>query len=151
MQMIRKLEYDINLQKILLKVDRASMYNSLEVRVPLLGNEIIDFSTSINYDRCIYNDKGKIPLRNTLKKYINSNSLINEKKMGFTIPIDRWRTSLKDEIIEKIYDMPSGLAGIINQAQAKKLINEHMNETGNWGWMAWSIYSLIRWYDYHRN
>ena len=51
MDIVRKMEFDIHLQRILLKVDRASMYHSLEVRVPLLSNEMIDLQYGPEFSR----------------------------------------------------------------------------------------------------
>ena len=53
---------------ILFKVDRASMSNSLETRAPFLDNNLYEFSLSLPIDQKIKNYKGKIILRDLLKK-----------------------------------------------------------------------------------
>src|SRR5207249_9203999 len=66
MNLVRKMEVDIHLQRILLKVDRASMYHSLEVRVPFLSNRMLDYSLSCSYNQCIKEEQGKMILKNSL-------------------------------------------------------------------------------------
>ena len=67
---------------ILCKVDRASMFNSLETRVPFLSEDIFNFSFSIENEKKIYKGKGKKILREILEKYLPIN-LIERKKWDF--------------------------------------------------------------------
>ncbi len=74
---------------ILVKVDRASMANSLEVRAPFLNKEIIKFSRSLPINHKIYKGGGKLILKEILNSYL-PNSFINRPKMGFGIPLREW-------------------------------------------------------------
>ena len=150
MNIMRKLEFDLHLQRILLKVDRASMYYSLEVRVPLLSNKVIEKSTEFTFGECVNNNQGKIPLKNILKKYV-SNDLVNRKKQGFTIPIDEWiRTVLKDEVVEKLMNIEGELSIFLNKNQINRMLTQHFSRKYSWGWMIWSLYSLVMWFEIHR-
>ena len=73
---------------ILVKVDRASMYYSLETRVPFL-DKVIELSNSISLENKIKNNKGKIILKEVLKKYLPEKYLKQTKK-GFSAPISTW-------------------------------------------------------------
>ena len=70
---------------ILVKVDRASMNSSLEVRVPFLDNSVIDHAFNLKSDQKVKNNSGKIILKKILSKFLPE-KLIDRPKMGFGIP-----------------------------------------------------------------
>ena len=74
---------------ILFKVDRASMANSVETRAPFLDKDLYEFSKGLSLEKKIKNSKGKIILRDLLKRKI-PNHLIDRPKAGFSIPIGSW-------------------------------------------------------------
>ncbi|WP_153799460.1 asparagine synthase (glutamine-hydrolyzing) [Foetidibacter luteolus] len=151
MNAVRKLEMDIHLQRILLKVDRASMYHSLEVRVPLLDNTMLNHSLSYGYKECIVNGNGKMNLKRLLSEKSDESWVMKPKK-GFIIPIDEWtRNVLKKEVQEKIMDMPQHLSMFFNRGNMHRMLNRHFNGQANLGWMVWAVYSLVVWDNIHRN
>lgn len=151
MNIVRKMEIDIHLQRILLKVDRASMHYSLEVRVPFLCNSMLDYSLSCTYRDCIKEKHGKLILKNSLAAKTDT-SLVFQPKKGFTIPLDTWiRNEIKDDIIEKIMEMPSDLAMLFRKKKLAQLLKEHMEGKYNWGWFIWALYALVNWKTTHIN
>ena len=81
---------------ILVKVDRAAMFNSLETRVPFLDHRIIDLAWSLPLSMKIRNGQSKWILRQVLYKYVLK-EFIERPKMGFGIPVGEWiRGPLKD-------------------------------------------------------
>ncbi len=74
---------------VLTKVDRASMANSLEVRVPLLDHRVVEFAFSLPLHMKLRNGKGKYLLRKTMRPFLPENFL-DARKMGFRIPIVPW-------------------------------------------------------------
>jgi len=151
MNIVRKLETDIHLQRILLKVDRASMYHSLEVRVPLLSNSVLDASNNFTYKACIKNGKGKMVLKESLIKKTNE-QLVMQPKKGFVIPMAEWmRNGLKADVTNKILDMPQHLSAMFSKKELENLLHEHMSGKADWSWFIWAIYSLVNWDAEHRN
>lgn len=151
MDVLRKLEVDIHLQRILIKVDRASMYHSLEVRVPILSNEMIDYSNSLSFLDCVKNGHGKYNLKEALIKKTNKDLVLQPKK-GFVIPIGNWlRKELKNDLQDKVMNMPSELKVLFDQKQLQNIYNQHMAEQHDWGWLLWSLYSLVNWHSEHRH
>jgi asparagine synthase (glutamine-hydrolysing) len=74
---------------ILTKVDRASMANSLEVRVPLLDHKVVEFAFSLPLSMKLRNGRGKYLLRQVMKKSLPEEHL-NLPKMGFRVPLHQW-------------------------------------------------------------
>ena len=74
---------------ILMKVDKASMLNSLEARTPLLDHRIVEFSQQVDPSLKIKEGQGKYILKRLTHKYIPK-SIMERPKMGFAIPIFKW-------------------------------------------------------------
>lgn len=145
MNILRKMEVDIHLQRILLKVDRASMHYSLETRVPFLSNKMLDFSAQYSHQDCIKGDHGKMPLKNSLAEKTEPGLVFREKK-GFSIPLDNWiRKEIRKDVTEKILDMPPALAIHFRKGKLELLLKQHMERQHNFGWIIWAIYSLVNW------
>jgi asparagine synthase (glutamine-hydrolysing) len=77
---------------ILVKVDRASMAVSLEVRVPLLDPEVFSLAWGLHPDDRVKNGIGKWPLRQLLNRYVPA-EIVERPKMGFGVPINKWLRS----------------------------------------------------------
>lgn len=149
MNALRKLEMDIHLQRILLKVDRASMHHSLEVRVPLLSNKMLELSTTFAFDDCIKKNTGKINLKKLLIKKAGE-QLVMQPKKGFAIPIDDWmRKEIKQDVQDKIMHMQPQLAVFFNRKELEKMLANHITSVADNGSLLWSIYSLVNWYSFH--
>ncbi len=151
MQIARQLEMDIHLQRILLKVDRASMFHSLEVRVPYLSNAMLDYSSGLSWQHCVSGKEGKMNMKQLLSDKFGSAPVLAEKR-GFSIPLKSWmRNELRMDVTEKIMDMPGRLLPFFNRKALGKLIAEHMESKQDHSWLLWAIYAFVRWEAEHRN
>lgn len=141
---IRRNEFINHLSGVLLKVDRASMYNSLEVRVPLLDREVIDVAMQVDWKTCfdMPNRLGKIPLRKSLARHLDYQTTA---KKGFAPPMGRWlRTSLRQYVEEKFLTREN-LGGIlINRNALYAMYKEHLDGR-DMGWGLWSLVSFALW------
>ncbi len=147
LQFARQLEFHIHLQRVLLKVDRASMYHSLEVRTPLLSQRLIKYSQNLKFSDCVDNSNSKIPLRNALNEIIPHDASNSGPKKGFTIPLAVWlRTSLKSKIHNRIIDIPLDLRPLINKKAIEEIWKLHQRGK-DLSWMIWSLFSLFDWVD----
>lgn len=88
---------------LLAKVDRATMWESLEARVPFLDHKVVDFSWTIGSDAKIRDGKTKWPIRQLASRYVPM-EMLERPKMGFTVPVARW---LRDDLKEWARDQLS--------------------------------------------
>lgn len=129
---------------ILCKVDRGSMYYSLETRVPFLTEEIFNFSKSITKEYKIRGNKGKIILRNILYKYFPK-KLIDRKKMGFSIPLNKLlNQDLKKEVSEMIFDNENLLKNYLDYKSIAKSFAE-FSSGKDYSKQFYALYNLISW------
>lgn len=148
---LRKSEFEHYLPEVLMKVDRASMYHSLEVRVPLLDREVLDAAQKIDWKTCVDLDSfiGKIPLRKVLAKHVKHQTTT---KRGFSVPMDRWlRTSLKEVFEDTVLSRSSFFGIPLYRDAVAHLFNSHLDAETNVPGPLWSLLSLALWEDQLRN
>jgi len=144
----RAMEYHIHMQRVLLKVDRASMYHSLEVRTPLLSRQMINVSKKYQYSDCVDGTKAKLPLRKLLISLLPPGAADSGSKKGFSPPLDKWlRGNLKDRFEKRIFSVPEIFYNVIDPGIIQRMWNEHQSGEKDWSCMIWSIYSLFTWVD----
>ncbi len=134
-----------------MKVDRASMYNSLEVRVPLLDREVIEVATQIDWRQCLDMDHmiGKLPLRRALARHVKYQT---QAKRGFEVPMGKWlRTSLRTVFEEAVLGRDEILGLGINKQALCALFNQHITGQRDYAWGLWPLLSLALWVDKHYN
>jgi asparagine synthase (glutamine-hydrolysing) len=88
----------------LAKVDTASMRHSLEVRVPLLDEDLMDFGLALPHRLRVRGRKGKRVLREVAKRHL-PHDVIERQKQGFSVPVDTWVTdefkaNLRETLLE---------------------------------------------------
>lgn len=143
---LRYNEFYGHLQRVLAKVDRASMGNSLEVRVPFLCKDVIKTAWNIRFDAA--NQSPKLLLKHALAGRVPENKL-NLRKMGFTVPIDAWlRTSFKEEVRDLIHN-PVFAADLLAPRALQRFTESYFKHEHDHGWAIWMIYSLQKWASVH--
>lgn len=148
-QWLRWNEFTCHLTMVLLKVDRASMGNSLEVRVPLLDREVIDIASQVNWQSCldIRSKTGKLPLRRVLSKHVKYQT---QGKRGFGIPMGDWLRSSLRPVFEELLVDKQGLLGMeIDNANVSALYKAHLAGERDFGWGLWPLLSLALWEKRH--
>lgn len=130
---------------LLVKVDRASMLNSLEVRPPLLDHRVVDLSLRIPEKYKMNKGNGKYILRDILSDYV-SPSLFERPKRGFSIPMKKWlRNDLKYLIHDHLININSEMKYIFKDMNIILLIDDYFNETRPWNYnRLWVLIVLVR-------
>jgi asparagine synthase (glutamine-hydrolysing) len=131
---------------ILVKVDRMSMANSLEVRAPLLDHKFMEFVATI---------PSRLKLKGFEKKYIFKKALaaylpediLYRRKQGFVAPVDRWfRTELKTLVQDTVLSPQSLQRGFFNPDPLMKMWQQHQSGLRNFGTTFWTLLMLELWY-----
>ena len=129
------------------KVDRASMAYSVEVRSPFLDYRVIEYARSLPISYRYEKGRQKKILRDILKEYIPE-EVFNQPKKGFGAPISLWmRNEIKDEVLSALNDDFLHKVPNLNVIKFKKLLKEHMEETHNHSANIWKVYVLSKWYS----
>ena len=127
---------------ILNKVDRASMFYSLETRVPFLNKDVIDFSNHLPLKFKIRGNNTKWILKELLKKYIPE-KYVNRPKMGFSIPLNTWlRGPLKNWSSQNLQFDDDNL---VNQNYINLIMNNHYKGKSDNSSILWNLIVLNLW------
>lgn len=129
------------------KVDRASMAFSVEVRSPFLDYRVIEFARTlpISY-RYLPGSKKRI-LRDILKEYIPE-EVFNQPKRGFSVPIGQWiREELREEFVSNLSDDFLNQVPNLNVLKFKKMFKDHLESKSDYSSYIWRVYILSKWYQ----
>jgi asparagine synthase (glutamine-hydrolysing) len=140
---LRRNEFYFHLQKILVKVDRMSMANSLEVRVPLLDKEVIRASEHLYSELGRENKILKYLLKKELIKYIPLKT-INQAKSGFMPPIHEW---VENNLADRIKSMFKNGNVLFRKDELEKLIDEFYVKKTVTVESLWAVYVLLVWIE----
>jgi asparagine synthase (glutamine-hydrolysing) len=133
---------------ILVKVDRASMATSLEVRSPFLDTSILSFAWSLPMEMKISANTGKRALRRVLEGYVPS-AMFERPKQGFAVPIADWlRGELRDwaDDLLSVHRLRSD--GLFNVSTVRRTWDEHQSGRRNWDVRLWTLLMMQVWLDH---
>jgi asparagine synthase (glutamine-hydrolysing) len=129
---------------ILVKADKVTMANSLELRVPFLDAEVFKVAASIPLDQKLTKETTKYALRRALEGIIPAH-VLNRRKLGFPVPIRLW---LRDEM----YDWARGIVAdsktdeLIDKPAVMRLLEEHKAGTLDHSRRIWALLVFMLWY-----
>jgi asparagine synthase (glutamine-hydrolysing) len=134
---------------LLAKMDIASMHCSLEARSPLLDHEVIEFCASLPTHLKVHRGTGKYLLKKLAERYLPKD-LLYRRKMGFSIPLDKW---LRGPLQEMVRDS-LGSRDLMDPLDAT-VIQEHVDGFYNRGEShaprIWSLLMYAKWKEITRN
>jgi asparagine synthase (glutamine-hydrolysing) len=131
---------------LLVKMDIASMANSLEARSPFLDHKLLEFSMNVPCSFKIKNGVRKYILKRALSDILPG-KILNRNKMGFSIPLIYWfRNELKGFAYQTILDNSDGIKLFFNLAYIKQLLDEHASGRKNHALRIWSLIVFEMWY-----
>ncbi len=146
MTLLQYLDLRLYLQEaILVKVDRASMACSLEVRAPFLDSELVEFVMGLPSRLKLRGFTSKYILKRAMKKFLPE-EVVNRPKKGFGVPIAKWvKGPLKELFSDQLSADRIKREGFLNPEYVEKLLQDHLeNERDNrkqlWTLLIWQLW-----------
>ncbi|MFI5071714.1 MAG: asparagine synthase (glutamine-hydrolyzing) [Terriglobales bacterium] len=131
---------------LLLKADKMTMANSLELRVPFLDHKILEFAASLPGKYKVHGFTTKYILKRVLSNRVPQ-EILNRKKVGFPVPYNAWlRTDLKDWIRDLLLDRETLQRGYFNRNCIERLISQNTALGGSYSKELFSLAVLELWH-----
>ncbi|MGQ9470751.1 MAG: asparagine synthase (glutamine-hydrolyzing) [Candidatus Aminicenantales bacterium] len=136
---------------LLVKVDRMSMANSLEIRVPFLDYTFVEFAARIPNRLKLKGWRTKYILKKAMEGKL-PRSIFHRPKIGFDIPLGAWmRRDLKDFVLDILAPARLKEHGFFNPRYVEQKLTEHFRGMHNHRQLLWPIIIFQFWYDrYYR-
>ena len=131
---------------ILVKVDRSSMANSLEVRAPMLDHKFMELVATIPSSLKLQGQEKKYIFKKALTPYLPE-QILYRKKQGFEVPLDRWfRNELKELVQETVLSPKALNRGFFQTETLTRMWRQHQSGQRNLGTNFWTFLMLELWY-----
>ena len=133
---------------ILTKVDRMSMANSLEVRVPFLDHRMVEFAATVPFPLKYARGTSKRVLKHALRRRM-PRAVMRQRKRGFAIPIHRWfREDLRGHFEETVFGGDARCGSLLNATAIRGLYDTHLSGKDNYGHHLWALLMFEHWLRY---
>jgi asparagine synthase (glutamine-hydrolysing) len=142
-------EFKLRLPELLLmRVDKITMSESLEARVPFLDHKLIEFSMDIPEKWKTKNGVAKYLLKKAVEGIIPDN-IIYRKKMGFGAPMADWlRGQFGHQVEQAVLSSKLLQRGFFNVDYIRTMFIDHRNKRRDTSLYIWTLFNLTSWYDY---
>lgn len=146
---LRKMYIDLNFwlpNDILLKADKMSMANSVELRVPFLDKEVWNISKKLPTKYMVHDNQTKYIFRQVANKVIPT-EWAKRKKLGFPVPFGNW--IMEEKYYKKVKDMfnKDFVSTFFNKDKINEMLDNHYNNVLRNGKKIYTIYSFLIWYE----
>jgi asparagine synthase (glutamine-hydrolysing) len=132
-------------EDILVKVDRASMAASLEVRAPFLDPDLMDFLATVSPSLKLRRTTPKYLLKQVMRGRI-PDAIIDRPKHGFNVPLDAWfRGALRPLAIDRLSPDRVRAAGLLDPVAVTRLLADHLSGRADHGRQLWLLIQLDLW------
>jgi asparagine synthase (glutamine-hydrolysing) len=129
---------------ILVKVDRASMANSLEVRCPLLDHKLVELIARMPSGLKLRNGQGKYIFKKAMQSILPPD-VLTRRKQGFSVPVAEWfRGELKEFAHDTIFRRQDGL---LNHAYLSRCWKQHEKGQRDWSALLWCVLMFRTWQE----
>ncbi len=133
------------MDQVMVKVDRASMYNALETRAPFLDTSVVEFANSLPYGYKLKGWSVKHLLKQAVRRKLPDN-IIDRRKKGFGVPIGSWlRGPLKEWGEELLSEENIKISRVFDPAYIRELWAEHQSGKRDHRKRLWNILVFLEW------
>ena len=133
-------------EDILLKADKMTMANSIELRVPLLDKKMWELARTIPVRHKVHNEITKYAFRRAAKNKLPED-WAKRRKLGFVVPFVLW---IKEEkyykIVKEVFNKDF-VSEFFDKDKINKLLDDHFNNITNNGRKIYTIYTFLKWYE----
>lgn len=133
-------------EDILLKADKMTMANSIELRVPLLDKKMWELARTIPVRHKVHNEITKYAFRRAAKNKLPED-WAKRRKLGFVVPFVLW---IKEEkyykIVKEVFNKDF-VSEFFDKDKINKLLDDHFNGITNNGRKIYTIYTFLKWYE----
>lgn len=131
---------------ILVKVDRMSMANSLEVRAPILDKEVLEFAATVPSNMKFRDGEKKYILKEAFKPLL-PDDILYRKKMGFSVPLANWLRGEVKELAESyLFTKSQGIQQFFDMDKVKEFWQQHQSGKADHSTMLWSMLMFQMWW-----
>jgi asparagine synthase (glutamine-hydrolysing) len=133
---------------LLVKVDLATMAQSLEARAPFLDHRVVELALAMPIGRKLRlrGGRSKVVLKAAFADLL-PREIVNRPKMGFGVPLDRWfRGELKDELRAVLLDPKALGRGLFRAEAVETLIDDHVHARRDNAYRLWALLMLELWF-----
>src|SRR4051794_40299668 len=130
---------------ILVKADKMTMANSLELRVPFLDPEVFAVASKLPFDQKVTRATTKYALRRALEPIVPAH-VLNRAKLGFPVPIRHWLRS--GELLDWAYATVAATQtdGLIDVAAVRRMLDEHRTGPADHSRRLWTVLIFMLWH-----
>jgi asparagine synthase (glutamine-hydrolysing) len=133
---------------LLMRVDKMTMANSVEARVPFLDHELVEFALALPAEMKVRNGEGKYLLKKAVEGILPP-EVINRPKQGFVAPMSEWlRGEMGEKMRRDIRKSTLTERGLLDYDAIDRLWEAHQSGRGEWAFQLWNIYNVSAWHDY---
>jgi asparagine synthase (glutamine-hydrolysing) len=133
-------------EDLLVKMDIATMANSLEARIPFLDHEFMELVAAIPSSFKLHGSVAKFILKETFGDFL-PRAILKRKKMGFGVPVSRWiRNELKDYTYDMLLDQKTLNRGYFRREGIERLLEEHISLRYDHSAKIWALLFLEVWF-----
>jgi asparagine synthase (glutamine-hydrolysing) len=131
---------------LLIKADKMTMANGLELRVPFLDHKMVEFAATLPQACKISRNRGKALLRTAMRGVI-PDAIIDRPKQGFPIPIGSWlRTSLRQFTRDHLLAPDSACSRYVDRKEVVRFVDEHENHSADRSQEIWTLLVFEFWH-----
>jgi len=132
-------------EDVLFKVDRMSMANALEVRVPFLDHYFLEWVMKLPFSMRYRRARGKYLLRKLAARYLPP-LILKPRKQGFTVPMGRWLHGELGNLVAELFSSKTfRQRSIVRPKAALALLDMHRSKRYELGHRIWSLVILEVW------